>query len=78
MKKKAYLIALIAILTMCIVLVFAQFAFATVVSPGSTGPQAGGASSTGGATTGAPMLILSGIGSALVGAGFLLRRRAAK
>jgi hypothetical protein len=51
-----------------------------VVSPGSTGPQSSssGASSTGSSATGAPMLVLSGLGSALVGAGYLLRRRSVK
>lgn len=63
-------------MVVCVMLVFAQSAFATVVSGGSTGPQTGG--STGGSSTGAPMLAISAVGSALVGAGYLLRRRAGK
>jgi hypothetical protein len=64
------------LLAVCMMLMFAQFAFATVVSPEGTGPQTGG--STGGSSTGAPMLAIAAIGSAMVGAGYLLSRRSAK
>lgn len=76
MKKRLYLLSLATLLAVCMVLVFAQFAFATVVSPGDTGPQTGG--STGASSTGAPMLAIAAIGSAMVGAGYLLRRRSAR
>ncbi|RJQ42323.1 MAG: hypothetical protein C4534_10455 [Gaiellales bacterium] len=71
LKKKAYLFLITTVLAICVMMIFAQLSFATVVESGGTGPQTGG---TTGGTTGSPLLILGGIGSALVGAGYLLRR----
>ncbi len=76
MRKKVYLLSLVVLLAICMTAVFAQSAFATVVSPGDTGPQTGGSSS--GSKTGAPMLAISAIGTALVGTGFLLKRKASQ
>lgn len=76
MKKKFFLLALITLIVVLTMLVFAQFAFATVTEGGTTGPQTSGG--TGTTATGAPVLILSGLGSAMVGAGYLLRRRSSK
>jgi hypothetical protein len=74
LKRKVFLLSLVAMLALCIMLVFAQFAFATVVEGGSTGPQTGGSS---GGKTGAPLLAIGAVGAAMAGAGYLLKRKSA-
>jgi hypothetical protein len=78
LRKKAYLLSLVLVLAVFMMLVFAQFASATVVSGDETGPQTGASGSSTGSATGAPMLIISAFGSAMVGGGYLLRRKASK
>lgn len=82
LRKKAGMLMMMALLVVCLTLMFAQFAFATVVSGGETGPQSGGSSGgtsgTGASTTGAPLLAVGAASAAMIGAGYLLKRKSGK
>lgn len=80
MKKRLTRLAIVMAITLCVLLMFAQAAFATVSVGGETAsPQTSGGTSTSSGTgtpsTGAPIIAAGAVGAAMVGAGLMFRRR---
>ncbi|MHB1390919.1 MAG: LPXTG cell wall anchor domain-containing protein [Thermoleophilia bacterium] len=74
-KKNMGMMALVVLIAMCFVLMFAQAAMASgTVSPNSAGPQttATGSSAPG---TGAEMAVFGIAGASLLGAGFFMMKK---